>query len=128
MNYEFIFQSQKEFFNSQQTKESAFRKENLLKLKSLLKTNEKLLFGAIYKDFRKSEFDTFVNELNLIYLEIDYFLKNLNRLSRPKKVKTDLALLPGKSFYSRIRHLFLWYSSGNHLINRRNKLIKSFTL
>lgn len=98
MNYDQIFQSQKEFFNSQQTKEIAFRKENLLKLKSLLKANEHLLFEAIHKDFRKSEFDTFVNELNLIYLEIDYFLKNLNRLSKPKKVKTGLALLPGKSY------------------------------
>lgn len=98
MNYDQIFQSQKEFFNSRQTKETAFRKENLLKLKSLLKANEHLLFEAIYKDFRKSEFDTYVNELNLIYMEIDYFLKNLNRLSKPKKVKTGLALLPGKSY------------------------------
>lgn len=98
MSYEVIFQSQKEFFNSQQTKDLAFRKENLLKLKSLLKSNEQLLFEAIYKDFRKSEFDTYVNELNLIYQEIDYFLKHLNRLSKPEKVKTGLALLPGKSY------------------------------
>ena len=98
MNYDLIFHLQKEFFNSQQTKDIAFRKENLSKLKSILKSNELLLFEAIYKDFRKSEFDTFVNELNLVYLEIDYFLKNLNRLSRPKKVKTGIALLPGKSY------------------------------
>ena len=97
-NYDLIYQSQKEFFNSQRTKEIAFRKENLIKLKSILQANEPLLFEAIYKDFRKSEFDTFVNELNLIYLEIEYFLKNLNRLSKPKKVKTGLALLPGKSY------------------------------
>lgn len=98
MDYNQIFQSQREFFNSQRTKETAFRKENLLKLKSLLKTNEQLLFKAIYKDFRKSAFDAFVNELNLIYLEIDYFLKNLDRLSKPEKVRTDLALLPGKCY------------------------------
>lgn len=98
MDYELIFQSQKKFFNSQATKNIAFRKENLAKLKHILKANEQLLFEAIYKDFRKSKFDTFVNELNLIYLEIDYFLKNLNRLSKPKKVKTGMALLPGKSY------------------------------
>ena len=98
MNYDLIFDSQKDFFNSQRTKDITFRKENLFKLKSLLKANERLIFEAIYKDFRKSEFDTFVNELNLIYLEIDFFLKNLNRLSRPKKVKTGIALLPGKSY------------------------------
>lgn len=98
MSYEQIFQSQQEFFNSQQTKEIDFRKENLSKLKGILQANEALLFDAIYKDFRKSRFDTFVNELNLIYVEIDYFLRNLNRLSKPRKVKTGLALLPGKSY------------------------------
>lgn len=98
MNYDLIFDSQKNFFNSQRTKDITFRKESLFKLKSLLKANERLIFEAIYKDFRKSEFDTFVNELNLIYLEIDFFLKNLNRLSSPKKVKTGIALLPGKSY------------------------------
>lgn len=98
MNYNLIFQSQKEFFNSQVTKDIAFRKENLSKLKHILKANEHLLFEAIYKDFRKSAFDTFVNELNLVYLEIDYFLKHLNRLSKPKKVKTGMVLLPGKSY------------------------------
>ena len=101
MNYDLIFQSQKEFFNSQGTKEIAFRQENLLKLKNILKVNEHLLFEAIYKDFRKSEFDTFVNELNLIYLEIDYFLKNLHRFTKPKKVTTGIALLPGKSYIYR---------------------------
>ena len=97
MNYSQIFKSQKEFFNSQTTKDIAFRKKNLLKLKNVLKDNESLLFEAIYKDFRKSEFDTFANELNLVYHEIDYLLKNINRLSKPQKVKTGIALFPGKS-------------------------------
>lgn len=98
MDYAQILKLQQEFFHAQRTKETAFRKENLLKLKSILKTNEPLLFEAIYKDFRKSEFDTYVNELNLIYREIDYFLKHLDRLSKPRKVKTGIALLPGKSY------------------------------
>lgn len=98
MNYSQIFKSQKEFFNSQTTKDIAFKKKNLLKLKNVLKDNESLLFEAIYKDFRKSEFDTFANELNLVYHEIDYLLKNINRLSKPQKVKTGIALFPGKSY------------------------------
>ena len=84
--------------NYSQTKDIAFRKKNLLKLKNVLKDNESLLFEAIYKDFRKSEFDTFANELNLVYHEIDYLLKNINRLSKPQKVKTGIALFPGKSY------------------------------
>lgn len=98
MNYERIFQSQMDFFISQRTKDLSFRKRNLSKLKELLKANEQSLLEAIYNDFRKSPFDVFTNELNLIYSEINYFLKNLEQLSKPKKVKTGLHLLPGKSY------------------------------
>ncbi|MPM07955.1 Aldehyde dehydrogenase [bioreactor metagenome] len=52
---------------------------------------------AIYKDFRKSAFDTFLNELSLVYNELDFFLTNLDRLAQPKRVKTTLSLQPGKS-------------------------------
>lgn len=97
MEFDRIFQAQKNFFNSQRTKDIAFRKETLVKLKGILKANERALCETIYSDFRKSEFDTFVNELNLVYLEIDYFVKNLRRLSKPQKAKTGIALLPGKS-------------------------------
>ncbi|MBS0424002.1 MAG: aldehyde dehydrogenase [Bacteroidetes bacterium] len=92
-----IFQSQKEFFNTHQTKDIAFRKETLRKLKAILQGNEQRLYEAIYKDFRKGTFDTFLTELNLVYKEISYFLKNLDKLTRPKKVKTTLSLQPGTS-------------------------------
>ncbi|MEI2272506.1 aldehyde dehydrogenase [Sphingobacterium sp. ML3W] len=98
MDFAKIFQSQKEFFNSHQTKDIAFRKDTLVKLKNLLKANEDQLYEAIYKDFRKGKFDTFLTELNLVYNEINFFLKNLEKLSKPKKVKTALSLQPGKSY------------------------------
>lgn len=97
MEFDNLFQSQKAFFNSHQTKDVAFRKETLWKLKTLLKENENKLYEAIYKDFRKGAFDTFLNELNLVYNELDFFLKNLDKLSKPKRVKTALSLQPGKS-------------------------------
>ena len=56
MNYAEILQKQKIFFNSQKTKDLTFRKTQLKKLKQLVKNNEKLLYDAIYKDFKKSEF------------------------------------------------------------------------
>jgi len=97
MEFTKIFQSQKEFFNTHQTKDVAFRKETLLKLKDILKGNEQQLYDAIYKDFRKGTFDTFLTELNLVHKEINFFLKNLDKLAKPKKVKTALSLQPGSS-------------------------------
>ena len=98
MDYFSIFNSQCDFYKSHQTKDISFRKENLIKLQKILKSNEERLYQAIYIDFRKSKFDTYVNELSIIYAEIKYFLKNIERLSKPQKVKTNLANVPGKSY------------------------------
>lgn len=98
MDHKLIFQSQQDFFRSQQTKNIAFRKSNLFKLKHVLETHEDQMCEAIFKDFGKSKFDTFASELGIIYSEIDYFLKHLSKLSKPKKVKTNLANQPGKSY------------------------------
>ncbi|MFT3678637.1 MAG: aldehyde dehydrogenase [Ferruginibacter sp.] len=92
-----IFEAQKVFFNTHKTKDVSFRKESLLKLKDVLQGNEQRLFEAIYKDFRKGTFDTFLTELNLVYKEINYFIKNLDKLTKPKKAKTPLSLQPGNS-------------------------------
>ena len=44
-----VFQNQKAFFNSNETKSIDFRKQQLRKLKKILKENEPLLFDAIYR-------------------------------------------------------------------------------
>lgn len=92
-----ILRQQKQFFNSHKTKDIGFRKQQLKKLKEVIKRNEKNLSEAVYRDFGKSEFDTFTTELSMIYTEIDYFLKNLHKLSKPKSVRINLVNFPGKS-------------------------------
>ena len=96
--FRMIFESQQRFFGSQQTKELCFRKSNLLKLKRILQDNEQKLYDAIDYDFGKSRFDTFSTELNIIYIEIDYFVKNLHKLMKPRKVKTNLMNMPARSY------------------------------
>ena len=93
-----IIASQKAFFNNGNTKPIAFRKEQLKKLKSLLKQNEEALDNAIYKDFKKSSFDNYTNELSLLYHDIDEALNNLSDWSKPKKVGTNLVNFPSKSY------------------------------
>lgn len=97
MKYAEILQSQKTFFNSHKTKDLSFRKTQLKKLKNLIKKHENQLYEAIYKDFGKSEFETFGTEISFIYKDIDYYLKNLNSLAKPKKVKTNIVNQLGSS-------------------------------
>ena len=91
MNYQDILHSQREFFNTQKTKNVKFRKMYLEKLRDLIIQNENLLYEAIDKDFGKSQFETYVTEISFVLKDIDYYLKNLNSLSKPKKVTTNLA-------------------------------------
>lgn len=97
MEIERILLSQRDFFKTQQTKSLAFRKMYLEKLKSLIISNENMLYEAINKDFGKSKFDTFTTELSFILNDINYYIKNLKSLSRPKKVSTNLVNQLGSS-------------------------------
>jgi len=97
MNYTDILQQQKTFFNSHATKDLDFRKAQLQKLKKVVKSNEKLLYDAIYQDFGKSEFETFGTEISFIYKDIDYYLKNLKSFAKPKNVLTNIVNQMGSS-------------------------------
>ncbi len=98
MNIPTIFQKQKEYFNTNETKNVKFRIAQLKKLKQVLKKNEALMYEAIYKDFSKSEFETYATELGIVYHEIDTFIKHIRTWSRKKRVGTDLANFPGRSY------------------------------
>ena len=93
-----IVNQQNTFFNSNTTKEVNFRIETLKKLKHLLKENEDKLYTAIYSDFKKSEFETYLTEISLIYNEINDSINNLKKWSKRKRVRTNLANFPAKSY------------------------------
>ena len=97
MDFQNILSDQRNLFNSQKTKNLKFRKMYLEKLKEVLLKNEELLYDSIYKDFGKSKFDTFTTEISFVLKDINYFLKNLNSLAKPKKVRTNLANQLGSS-------------------------------
>ena len=93
-----IVNQQKKFFNSNSTKEVTLRIETLKKLKLILKENEEKLYTAIYTDFKKSEFETYLTELSLIYNELNDAIRNLKKWSKQKRVRTNLANFPAKSY------------------------------
>jgi len=97
MEIESILLKQRDFFTTQQTKNLAFRKMYLEKLKNLIIANQDMLCEAIHNDFGKSKFDTFTTELSFILNDINYYIKNLKSLSKPKKVSTNLVNQLGNS-------------------------------
>jgi aldehyde dehydrogenase (NAD+) len=92
-----IVLQQRVFFKTDKTKDTNFRIEQLKKLKTVLKENESLLYEAIYKDFKKSEFDCYTNELALLYSDINEACRKLKCWSKIKRVRTNLINFPAKS-------------------------------
>lgn len=86
-----LVKEQKRFFKTRETFSSVYRKKQLKKLYQVLEQNEDRMYQAIAEDLGKSEFDTFVTELSVLYNEINFYIKNVVQLKRPKSVSTNLS-------------------------------------
>lgn len=93
-----IAQTQLQFFNTNETKNVDFRITQLRKLLKVLQENEDLLMEAIYKDFKKSPFDTYTTELALVYAELNLAIRKVKRWSRKRHAKTNIINQPGRSY------------------------------
>jgi aldehyde dehydrogenase (NAD+) len=94
-------QQQRDFFNTNVTKSLGFRREQLNILKKVLQDNEDAMAEAIYKDFKKSAFDCYTNELGLLYLDIKEAVKKLKKWSGPKSQWSNLINFPSKNYVIR---------------------------
>ncbi|MEG2788728.1 MAG: aldehyde dehydrogenase [Romboutsia sp.] len=74
------------------------RKEALKDLKLTIKKYENYIIDALYKDLGKSEFESYTTEVGFIYRSINHALKNINKWNKVKRVRNDIAQLPGKSY------------------------------
>lgn len=98
MNIHTVVKEQRLFSAGGAAKAIDFRKQQLQKLKTVLKQNEQLLSEALYADIKKSQFETYLTELALIYHELDKAIKFVNKWAKPKATRTELVNQPGKSF------------------------------
>ncbi|HLV92066.1 MAG TPA: aldehyde dehydrogenase [Aequorivita sp.] len=93
-----IIENQRTFFNTLVTKDIQFRRKQLKTLHKALKDNEQLLHEAIYKDFKKSEFDSYTTELALLYKDIREARKMISKWARKERVSTGIINFPASSY------------------------------
>ena len=91
------FEMQRTFFDNGWTKDYNFRIEQLKKLKSAIKRNEKQIIEALYLDLHKPEYEAYTSEIGILYEEINVALKQLKHWMKPKKITTPLVLQPSQS-------------------------------
>ncbi|MGX4686080.1 aldehyde dehydrogenase family protein [Vagococcus sp. JNUCC 83] len=82
-----ILSSQRHFFDTNQTKELTFRKEQLTNLKKSLIKYEEAIYWAFEKDLHKCSFETYYTEYGLVLSSIDSMIKNMDKWLKPKIVK-----------------------------------------
>ncbi|MCZ4318676.1 aldehyde dehydrogenase [Aequorivita viscosa] len=93
-----IVNKQRIFFNTHATKNIQFRRKQLKTLQQALKQNEAAMHEAIYKDFKKSEFDNYSTEISLLYKDIKEARINVFKWARRKNVSTGILNFPASSF------------------------------
>lgn len=93
-----LINKQKEYFNTNITKDVNFKLKQLNKLKQLLITHESDIFDALKKDLNKSNFESYATEIGIIFDELNYMIKNVKKFSKKRKVKTSIIHAPANSF------------------------------
>lgn len=92
-----LLRKQKEFFYSGVTKDRQFRLESLKKLKEAIKRYEPDIYNALKKDLDKDMTEAYLTEIQFLYEEIRFAVKNLAKWMKPKKVKSPTWLFGTKS-------------------------------
>jgi aldehyde dehydrogenase (NAD+) len=91
-------ESMRAYFKTNATKEYAFRKQQLLKLKRSILKYEEELYKSLYIDLKKSKEEIWVTEIGFVIAEINATLKNLHSWMRRKNAGTNLLNLPSTGF------------------------------
>ncbi len=91
------FEQMQNHFDTGETRPLKTRLDLLTKLEMVIKSDSDKIAQALYQDLRKPEQESLISEVAFLIEEIGYTKKHLKSWMMPTKVKTPLALLPGKS-------------------------------
>lgn len=85
-----IIELQREYFLNGNTLDLDFRREQLLKLKESILAHYDDVVHAFKQDYNKCEFDVVTTEISMVLKELNFMLKNMKKLARPKRIKTSI--------------------------------------
>jgi aldehyde dehydrogenase (NAD+) len=73
-----ILRAHREFFATGMTRDIEWRKSQLKKLKSVIKSKEAKINAALFADLGKGEFESYTSEIGFLYEEINVAMRNLD--------------------------------------------------
>lgn len=93
-----ILQRQREFFQTQKTKDVSFRKKSLKRLQEEIVKREDAICDALYADFKKPKFETLAAETQFVLAELNYTLKNIDTWASPQRVSGSWMNWPSSDY------------------------------
>ena len=98
MNIKTCVENQRAYFNTHATLSYAFRFEALTLLKRVIQEHELEIMEALKQDLGKSNFESYMTEIGMVFEELNYARKNLKKWMGFQRVPTPLAQFPAVSF------------------------------
>ena len=86
-----IVKKQREYFYSGKTRSYEARINSLKRLRASVTAHENTICEALFSDFRKSAYETYMCEIALVLDEIDYQIRHLRSFMRKRRAHTSLA-------------------------------------
>ncbi|WP_317192052.1 aldehyde dehydrogenase [Snuella sedimenti] len=93
-----LLQKQRDFFQTQRSKQITYRKEALKRLQHEIIAREDLICDAIYADFKKPRFETIFAETQFVLAELKTTIKHLSTWAKPKRVRPSLVNFPSSDW------------------------------
>ena len=74
------------------------RKKKLQKLLSRIDFYENQIIEALYKDFKKPPFETYITEINIVRDDLKFTIKNIENWTKPQRVMSSLLNFPSSDY------------------------------
>lgn len=93
-----LLKKQKNYFFDGNTLNIDFRRKTLINLKNIISENEEKILEALNKDLRKSNFESYLTEVGLVYDEINLHIKNIHKYAKRERLKNSIMFFPSSSY------------------------------
>ncbi|MDD3360746.1 MAG: aldehyde dehydrogenase [Hespellia sp.] len=97
-DYKQMIFKQRQYFAKGNTKDIAFRLEQLRRMYEWMEQEEDTILAALKSDLNKAPFESYATEVGIVKEEISYTMKHLRSWAKLRRVRTPLTQFPSRSF------------------------------
>lgn len=96
-DYQELLKQHAHFFSIGPTKDIAFRRLQLKKLRQVIRHYEPDILKALKEDLNKASFEAYETEIGIVLQELNHTIQHLHRWASPSRVPTPLMHFPASS-------------------------------